>query len=66
MKNKYEWNREHNTAVHTVFHVNVVRSIGQVDKMEFDKIGQHVMIITVISYKSKISNKRNALFLDVS
>ena len=28
------------TALHTVFVVNVVRSIGQVDEMEFDEIGQ--------------------------
>ena len=29
--------------MYTVFYVNVVLSIGQVDKMEFDEIGQRVM-----------------------
>ena len=31
---------EYYTALHTVFYVCVVRSIGQVDDMEFDEIGQ--------------------------
>ena len=37
MKYECEWNWELYTALHTV---DVVRSIGQVDKMEFDEMGQ--------------------------
>ena len=40
VKYEYECNWEHFTAFHTVFYVNVFRSIGQVGKMEFDEIGQ--------------------------
>ena len=40
VKNEYEWSYKHCTAFHTGFNVSVVRSIGQVGKMEFDEIGQ--------------------------
>ena len=33
-------NWEHYTAFHTVFYANVARSIGKVDEMEFDEMGQ--------------------------
>ena len=44
VKNEYELNWEHYTAFYTVFYVNDFRSMGQVGKMEFDEIGQRVII----------------------
>ena len=40
MKYECEWNWELYIALHTLFNVDVIRSSGQDDEMEFDEIGQ--------------------------
>ena len=44
MKYECEWNWEHYTALHTVFDVNAVRTIGQVDEMELDEMETRYVI----------------------
>ena len=44
----YERNWELYTTLYTVFDVNVVRSMGQVDEMELDEIGQHEFIFSFV------------------
>ena len=63
MKYECEWNWELYTALHNVFHVDVVRSIGQVDEMEFDEIGQRDSGHTK---NDKIHNKNNNSQLTLS
>ena len=46
MKYEYERNWELYTALYTVFYVNVVRSIGQVDEMAFEKMDQNPFFIS--------------------
>ena len=40
-----EWNWEHMPPPFIVFNINVDRSVGQVDKIEFDEMDQHHHIL---------------------